>query len=381
MKTWKRLASGLLSLVLAASLTGTALAAETAKTTGETAKTAAAETPKPAGPFSRWFAEMGVNPEDPKASEAVLASMGTVIQQAKTVGKETLTLNAAVWEGNSVHLSLTAKSPNFPKHLDGYSWLSSDKCTARMPEAQWKEYVENKIAIESAGKNLPKEEQDQWFQNLMNPEQTGYLKPHLGVVSREGDTVQLAATMLLENYRENPEVTLRIENVAIIGNGMSLTTEGLTGSLLKGPFEFTFTLDKVLPSMNYEGEVSVTYGKVPLRVRKFSVSPSSMVVDCDIDTQGSAKIVNRRSGPVSGKTISVEKDLKLALNGLWTKDGKYMDCTAYMGITITGTGTPANPGDTVSWDRQFPYPLDPAAVTAVDIGGTRVELGGMTLLK
>lgn len=182
MKTWKRLASGLLSLVLAASLTGTALAAETAKTTGETAKTAAAETAKPAGPFSRWFAEMGVNPEDPKASEAVLASMGTAIRQTKTVGDETLTLNGAVWEGNSVHLSLTAKSPNFPKHLDGYSWLSSDKCTARMPEAQWKAYVKNEVERESAG--LSKEERDQWFQYLMEQGQME-LNPTLSVVSRE----------------------------------------------------------------------------------------------------------------------------------------------------------------------------------------------------
>ena len=326
------------------------------------------------GQFAQWFSGTGVDPEAPETTEAVLASMGTVIQQTKTAGKETLTLNAAVWEGNSVHLSLTAKSPSFPKHLDGYSWLSSDKCTARMPEAQWKEYVENKIATESAGKNLSKEERDQWFQNLMKPELTAELRPRLGVVSREGDTVQLAATMRLDNYRENPEVTLHIENVAITGNGKSLTAEGMTGSLLKGPFEFTFTLDKVLPSMNYEGDVPVTYGKVPLRVKKFSVSPTQMAVECDIDAQGSVTIVDRRSEPVSGKTISVEKDLKLALNGLWTKDGKYMDCTAYMGVTITGTGTPANKGDTVSWDRDFPYPIDPAAVTAVDIGGTRVEL-------
>ena len=370
MKTWKRLISGLLALALLASLSCAALAAEP--------KAKTEEAPKPARQFTQWFSNLGVNPETPETTEAVLASMGTVIQQTKTAGKETLTLNAAVWEGNSVHLSLTAKSPNLPKHLDGYSWLSSDKCTARMPEAQWKEYVENKIATESAGENLSKEERDQWFQNLMKPEQTADLKPHLGVVSREGDTVQLAVTMRLDNYRENPELTLHIENVAVTGNGKSLTTEGLTGSLLKGPFEFTFTLDKVLPSINYEGDVPVTCGKVPLRVRKFSVSPTQMAVDCDIDTQGSAKIVDRRSGPVSGKTISVEKDLKLALNGLWTKDGKYMDCTAYTGITITGTGTPANPGDTVSWDREFPYPIDPAQVAAVDIGGKRVELSRLT---
>ena len=116
MKTWKRLISGLFALVLLASLAGSALAAEDAKK----------ESPKPAGQFSQWFSNMGVNPEDPKASEAVLAKMGTVINQTKTVGGETLTLNAAVWDGGSVRLSLTAKSPNLPKVVDQYTWLNSD---------------------------------------------------------------------------------------------------------------------------------------------------------------------------------------------------------------------------------------------------------------
>ena len=64
MKTWKRLVSGLFALVLLASLAGSALAAETkAKTESAAAK--------PAGQFSQWFSNMGVNPEDPKASEAI----------------------------------------------------------------------------------------------------------------------------------------------------------------------------------------------------------------------------------------------------------------------------------------------------------------------
>ncbi|WP_297312543.1 DUF4179 domain-containing protein [uncultured Oscillibacter sp.] len=128
MKTWMRLISGLFALVLLASLAGSALAAETkAKTESAAAK--------PAGQFSQWFSNMGVNPEDPKASEAVLAKMGTVINQTKTVGGETLTLNGAVWDGGSVRLSLTAKSPNLPKVVDQYTcsniWTGYRRCGGR----------------------------------------------------------------------------------------------------------------------------------------------------------------------------------------------------------------------------------------------------------
>ena len=45
MKTWKRLVPGLFALVLLASLSCTALAAEAAKK----------EVPKPTGQFTQWF--------------------------------------------------------------------------------------------------------------------------------------------------------------------------------------------------------------------------------------------------------------------------------------------------------------------------------------
>lgn len=303
-----------------------------------------------------------MDPEAPETTEAVLASMGTVIQQTKTAGKETLTLNGAVWEGNSVHLSLTAKSPSFPKHLDGYSWLSSDKCTARMPEAQWKEYVENKIARESAGKNLSKEERDQWFQNLMKPELTAELRPRLGVVSREGDTVQLAATMRLDNYRENPEVTLHIENVEITGQAMEQPGTRAGDYLLKGPFEFTFTLDNMLPFVNYEGNLQATINKVPVQITAASVSPTGVSVGYTLDTNHSAKA----------------KKLSAYVEGVWTKDGRYVDCGDFFGVTITVTSEDGEP-ITSDWSRYFPYLIDPATVTAVKIGGTRVELGELNL--
>lgn len=356
MKTWKRLVSGLLGLALAASLTGTALAAETAKTTVETAKTATAETAKPAGPFSRWFPEMGVNPEDPKASEAVLAKMGTAIQQTKTVGGETLTLNGAVWDGGSVYLSLTAKSPNLPKVVDRYTWLNSDGCTARMPEAQWKAYVESEVERKSAG--LSKEEREQRFQYLMEQGQAMKLNPRLSVVSREGSTVQLRARISLDAYLEKPKLTLRIENVEITGQAMEQPGTRSGEYLLKGPFEFTFTLDNVLPSTNYQGNIQVTFNKIPVRITAVSVSPKQITVGYALDTNDP----------------TVEEKLSVGVKGVWTKGGKYVDCAGSFGIRgmlISGDGEPMT-GD---WNRSFPYPIDPAAVTAVDIGGTRVELG------
>lgn len=361
--------SGLFALVLLASLAGSALAAEDAKK----------EAPKPAGQFSQWFSDMGVNPENPKASEAVLAKMGTVIKQTKTVGGETLTLNGAVWDGGSVRLSLTAKSPNLPKVVDQYTWLNSDGCIARMPEAQWKEYVENKVERESG--SLSKEKRDEWFQYLMEQGQGQMeLNPGLSVVSREGNTVRLVSTMILDSYREKPELTLHIENVEITGQGMEQPGTRAGDYLLKGPFDFTFTLDQMLSAMRYTGDVPVTYGKVPLRITKVSISPTSMGTSSAIDIQGPVNLVGQRTKPVSGGTnVDLDKDLELALNGLWTKDGKYVDCTASLGTT--GVLTPAdNKNLSVNWNRHFPYPIDPATVVAVDIGGTRVELSKLNLV-
>ena len=360
------MASGLFALVLLASLSCAALAAE-AKTEKEA--------PKPAGQFSQWFPGMGVNPEDPEASEAVLARMGTAIQQTKTVGGETLTLNAAVWDGGSVRLSLTAKSPNFPKEAGQYTWLSSEGCTARMPEEQWKAYAENKVESESAG--LSKEKRDQWFQYLKEGQgQTGELRPSLHLVSREGDAVQLSASMLLDAYLEKPEITLHIENVEITGQGTEQPGTRSGEYLLKGPFDFTFTLDKVLSSVKYEGDLQAAIKKMPVRITSASISPTQISAGYALDVKGPVNVIHRGQDPVPGATnLDMDKDLDMRLEGVWTKEGKYVTCS---GFSIQGVMTETN-GDPITGHlgQSFPYPIDPAVVTAVDIGGTRVELSGL----
>ncbi len=363
MKTWKRLIAGLFALVLLASLAGSALAAEP-----KAEKTAS----KPAGQFSQWFPGMGVNPEDPEASEAVLARMGTAIQQTKTVGGETLTLNGAVWEGRSVCFSLTAKSPNFPKEAGQYTWLSSEGCTARMPEEQWKAYVENKVESESA--SLSKEKRDQWLQYLMEQGQTGELRPSLHLASREGDTVQLTASMILDPYLEKPEITLHIKNVEITGQGAEQPGTRSGDYLLKGPFEFTFTLDKVLPSVKYEGDLQAAIKKRPVRITSASISPTQISVGYALDVKGTVNVIHRGQDPVPGATnLDMDKDLNMRLEGVWTRDGKYLTCS---GFAIQSVTTAPKNGEPITGHlgQDFPYPIDPAAVTAVDISGTRVEL-------
>ena len=107
MKTWKHLISGLLALTLLASLSCAALAEE------PTAKTEKA--PKPAGQFSQWFPRFEQDPAAPEAVEAVLAKMGTAVRQSKTKNGVTATLNGAIWDGDTLRMSLTVNGPQHPR--------------------------------------------------------------------------------------------------------------------------------------------------------------------------------------------------------------------------------------------------------------------------
>lgn len=374
MKTWKRLASGLFALVLLASLAGSALAAEP-----KTEKAAA----KPAAQFTQWFPWLGSDPKAPEASEALLARMGTVINQTKTAGGETLTLGGAVWDGGAAYLSFTAKSAAFPKELTGKSWVYDDECAVKMPEKQFGDYLRKWLEGKTGDEDLSKEEMEQRYQNMLKQGQVMF-QPTVALDGREGNTVTFHVLTLVEDVLEKPELTLHLENLTLVGTEAGTGKPQLdgksAGTVLKGPFDFTFTLERTIPPVNCRGSVPVAYGEVPLLVKSVSASPLQMAVTCGIDVQGPVNLVDQRNEPVEGKTnIDLDKDLKLALNGLWTKDGKYVDCKESMGVT--GVLSPADEeGLKVNWSRKFPYPIDPTQVSAVDIGGTRVELSRLERL-
>ncbi len=377
MKTWKRLISGLFALTLLASLSCAALAAEPEKTA-----------PKPAGQFSQWFPWLGTDPAAPEASEAVLAKMGTVINQTKTVGGETVTLNGVVWEGENLLLSLVMKGKDFPADLTPGSLpattVYTEECSLELSEEKWKEYVKKDVE-QSAGEDETEAQVKEQIQKKLDMGQKLYevYNNRLGfrLVKREGDTLTFCASMPLKNHLEKPELTLHIENLAIYEDGRGLvswdgdqrTGPGPGKTIFKGPFDFTFTPEKRSQPLGYQGSVQATIKKIPVRITSAGVSPTQISVGYALDVKGPVNVIHRGEDPVPGATnLDIDKDLDMRLEGVWTKDGKYVTCSGFViqGVMTTADGTSA----TGHWNREFPYPIDPAAVTAMDIGGTRVEL-------
>lgn len=385
MKTWKRLVSGLLSLALAASLTGTALAAEeTAKTE---AKTEAAV--KPAGQFSQWFPRLEQDPNAPEAVEAVLVHMGTVVKQSKTVGGVTAVLNGALWDGDTLRLSLVVKAPSIPKEVAKGTNLYTEECSITLPEKDWKEYLRKDE--EAHGEGLSKEGLERSIQNFLDMGQADYWN-HVNVlnfplVGREKDTLLFEAWMSFKDYLKQPEITLHLENIATYEDGKGdrviwqdgkRTGPGPKTTILKGPVDFTFKLENILPATTYTGDVKVTAEGIPFRFTGLEIGPFELNAGYEVLAPVNFIRVTRpgeaEASPDPDKLDhqTVSKALHGAIQGLWTKDGKYVDLSQRGG----GSSMLTSPDGTCDGDVgvSYAYPIDPATVVAVDIGGTRVEL-------
>ena len=367
MKTWKRLISGLLALTLLASLSCAALAAE------PKAKTEKAL--KPAGQFSQWFSRLGINPKTPKASEEVLTRMGTAIKQSKTVGKTTVTLNAAIWNGEDLWLSFDVKSPDIPEEVQQYTTLNTEKCSLKLRDDQWKEYTRNNL--EEFYANDPEvtpEEAEKKIQAELAKGQTGsfWFSPE----GREGDTLNFQTNMGLFDSRwftktKQPVLTLHLENLA--------PSDSPDKVFLKGPFDFTFTVKKQVPPIQYTGaDAKITLGeskKVPMRFTELQISATGLSARGEV----LAPVDQPKAGEKADPNKLSLSDLNLANIesswGLWLKGGAYVDITQ-----MGGGGGGGNEGETlmIRFGHDFPYPIDPAQVTAVDIAGTRVELSKLT---
>nr|WP_325211549.1 DUF4179 domain-containing protein [uncultured Oscillibacter sp.] len=386
MKTWKRLISGLLALALLASLSCAALAAEP-----KAEKTAAA---KSAGQFSQWFPRFEQDPAAPEAVEAVLAKMGTAIKQSKTVGGVTATLNGAVWDGDTLRLSLAVKAPGIPKEVAEKTNLYTEECSLTLPEETWKEYVRKDE--EARSEKLSKELLEQSIQTRLEEGQVSYWRFHgmldFYLLSREGNTLTFEAGMSLRDYLKQPELTLHLENIATYEDGKGEVTwrgdqrtgPGPKDTILKGPMDFTFKLGNVLPAMKYTGDVKVTAEGVPFRFTGFEVGPFEMNVDYEVVTSVNSIHVTRPGEPEPAADPDkldhqdVSKALHKVVQGLWTKDGKYVDLSQRGGGSSMITSPEGTCGGNVGGG--YPHPIDPATVTAVKLGETRVELAKLKIV-
>ncbi len=342
------------------------------------------------GQFAQWFPTIWMDPKAPEVSEEIVSRMGTVIGEPQTVDGVSMTLNAAVWDGQDLKLSLTADIPGLPEDFD-FEGLYDLECRLVMAEHQREEYLRKEIAQIHANSHIDStvEEREERVRSSLEDPYEPYLHPVVRMARQEDGTLILQVMAALYDYVEDPELTLHIENLAtykveegdgdgtpriftsqISPDGTVTTDQELNEPFLKGPFDFTFTLDNKLSPISYAGDIDATYENIPLRVSKITVTAFQVWANVDL------LALYDPSGEDPDKLhISLEQNLAMSLNGLWTKDGEYVECIGGTAFSVDENGNADGEmrGNPV-------HVIDPAQVTAVCIGGKRVELSELTRL-
>lgn len=336
------------------------------------------------GQFSQWFPWLGVNPDAPEASEDIMARMGTVIEQSQTADDMTVTLHAAVWDGETLRLSMTAEKPDMPEawseELWRGSWIYWEECRFSMRRDQLEDYTRREVESRYAEMDLPPEKLEQMAQEQLAGDLFTF-QQSFNLIRREGNKLFFEATLPLADYVERPELTLHIETLATYeeGKGTVVTAGGgeRTGPgpdvvFLNGPYDFTFTLDKKLQPVIYEGEAALTAENIPLEVSRIKLTASAVEVDCW--SPASIQYLfspDEEAGDPDRTYVKEEQAQAMGPQGLWLEDGSYVDFSEMrksftMAETLDGTAGRLS--------CRYPHVVDPYAVTAVNLGGTRVEL-------
>lgn len=312
------------------------------------------------GQFSQWFPRRGVDPSAPETSEGVLSGIGTAIGQSVSVGDETVTLNAALWDGTSVWLSLSVEGPHIPEAVRQNTPLDTSGCRLSLRQDQWEAYTRNSLEqfyAETEPELSPEQVESAVQARLGQEARTEPM--HLDVLDHGENTLTLEVTSPLVTglfpETEQPELTLHLENIATCVDEDGTPRETAPDEvILKGPFTFTFTLERpaLALSIRYDAaNAELPPLDIPYRFTGFQLSTTGLTAFY------AAQDPKELPGP--GEILILTDSLW----GLWTEDGTHVDLTGMGG----GGG-----GDHVGLD--YPYPIDPAAVTAVDVAGTRVEL-------
>ena len=286
------------------------------------------------GQFSDWFRQVAEDPAEPEASEELLSSIGTVIGQSQTVDGVTMTLNGAIWDGNTMLLSLTMTGERIPDYRwvqvrSEDSWLSASEAQIRSTLPQ---YLKN------------------WRSTFS----------YLEIISTQEDEGGSCCLLVKdESHRsqyDSNELVLHLENLAF-----GETT-------IVGPFEFTFTAQQKDATVRYTGrtllaeregyDVYVTGAEVsPFRAKiayELSVSLSESQYDSEAIHYATAvdriRVNGEEYSPSNSRGSTLEHD----------EDGNVR------GSAYTG-----------SFDRI----VDPAQVEAIRVGGVWLELDTFTLAE
>lgn len=329
--------------------------------------------------FTSMFPGYTESAGDPQAAEAVLAGMGTVIGQSQTVNGVTLTLDGAIWSEDKMLLSFSLDGANIPRDIPSGTRLSWSVMQVTLAEHQRETYVRSKLEETEkllSGTRTPstQEELDAKVRDALSRGEPEL--PCNPTLVRSGGKDRLLVYVSVFPYVEHPELAVHIGDLVLYKNAKGKywprPYEGYEPlTLVSGPFDFTFTAEKRMKPLVYTGAVDVTVQGIPARVRKVTVT----AFDAEVEWE-----TLQRLDLQNNYTRETQKLSPVRLNGVWTRDGLPLTGTE---LEVMGGGifTP-DPRLEKAWvttSNTHPHVIDPAAVAAVDLGGVRVELSGLTL--
>ena len=321
--------------------------------------------------FSDWLTSAAGSPQ---AAKEALASAGTVLGQSQTVNGVTLTLEGTVWNGKLLQLSFDIQGADIPKDIPSGTTLNRDSSQITMPEDQRRVYLsEHEEAVEKilteAGvldKPSTQAERDAKVQSQLSRGEPRLM--HRFQLIRGGGKETLMMTVSGLDYVEKPELTVHLENLAIYQKGDIYWTRPDDGFkrvfTLSGPYDFTFTLTKRLQPRLYKGPADVTVNGIPIEIEEITVTAFGAKLQYGAKQ---ADITSQQLEPIR-------------LTGVWTKDGKFVEAAGIgENRAFDALKDVANAQGLVS--NSHPGLVDPADVTAVSLGGIRIDLNKLTALE
>ena len=298
------------------------------------------------GRFSDWFWNYAQDPRAPEASEDLLAGLGTVIGQSQTVDGTTITLDGALWDGRCMVLALTVDGESAP--LDYAASVSTEDSWLLPPREDMEKSLREQFP--DMAEETFRERMDLLYEARLR------FNTLVGCIDyfhdRRTETYRMQVAQQLARPGETEQrLTLHLENL-----------EFASGKTISGPYEFTFTAEPKDMDRVWTGDVTIrTPGGYDCRITRVSVSPF----------QVEAAYEMLEPVPEDAFLFDELRMEALRVGGQEAKNSSYQG-----GLTEAGEDGFVH-GST--FRGPFKRVIDPAAVEAVLIGGTWVELDGMTL--
>lgn len=291
------------------------------------------------GQFSSWFWNVAADPRAPEGSEDLLSRMGTVIGQSQTADGTTVTLEGALWDGDYLMLSLSLSGDN--SDLRYWSSVSTEDSWLRSSDAQ----------IEREFREQYPDLTDQELQEYLEFYHTWNRSIDLSLLwNRQGetDTCSLQIQREYTAQADEAELHLHLENLTI------------QDTTLPGPFDFTFTVERRPVQAVYTGDVTIRPEEGPaLRITRVVLTPFRASVDYEtLEAVPEDYTAPSEIGPLrdsGGQEVGGASGYQGRMETL--EDGR-----------VQGSFSKG----------PFHQVVDPAAVEAVCIGGTWLELSQLT---